>query len=274
MIPRLAGVFLVVVCVGCAATPIEVHADFAATQPPPSVPTASVPVTSVPEAPVHMFAPQSQQYPEDLYAQSDLSASRRAQPKLQWSEGQALMQGYLGSSTYSTVSVADGDIDGDDGDLDTLPVIGGGAQWKIGGERIDFGFEGLLAFSGAANATAIAVGGGGTAVAVSVDMFIFELFGGPFVSVFLGEKLRLYGSAGPLMQWANYDQDSSSFVNDNGSGFGSGWYARTGFEFALASRTLLGFGVRWSDTSVDLGGDLNDLDMEGFQWMVTVSQGL
>jgi hypothetical protein len=37
---------------------------------------------------------------------------------------------------------------------------------------------------------------------------------------------------------------------------------------------LIGLGVRWSDTSVDLSNDLGDLDMDGLQVLFTVSRGI
>jgi len=200
---------------------------------------------------------------------------RQRQPTgFDWRPGQPLMQGFFGVTYFDDVSVEDGfgRVDGDKGDLDDLPVIGGGGQFKLGGERIDWGLEGLLSFAWRSDATAFVVGGGGAAVAVDVDLLLFELYGGPFASVFLGDKLRLYGAAGPILQWASYDQ--SGTFSDDGSGFGSGLYARTGLEFALASRTLIGFGVRWSDTSVDLSGALDELEIDGFQALFTVSQGL
>lgn len=196
-------------------------------------------------------------------------------PQLDWQPGQALLQGFFGASLFEHVSVDDGGtgpVDGDDGELDEIPVIGGGGQWKLGGERVDLGLEGLMSFAWRGDAEAFVIGGG-AAVAIDVDLFLFELFGGPFASMFLGDKLRLYGGAGPLMQWADYSQSGSGLADD-GSGFGVGWYARTGLEFLLPSRALLGFGVRWSDTTVDLGGNLGDLELEGLQAVLTVSRGI
>jgi len=206
--------------------------------------------------------------------QAPVRVERR--PGMEWHPGQALMQGFFGVTENQKFSVDDGGpgrVDGDKGDLDELPVIGGGAQWKMGGERIDFGLEGMFSFAWSSNATAFVVGGGGAAVAVDVDLLIFEFYGGPFASIFLGDKLRAYGAIGPLFQWTNYDQTGNGLADD-GSGFGYGYYARTGIEFALASRTFLGFGVRWSDSTADLGGSLGDLEMEGLQALITVSRGL
>lgn len=203
---------------------------------------------------------------------SDPIAAYRAEER-RWHVGQALLQGFLGVSQATDVEVEGsgaGATTGDD-DFDALPVIGGGAQWKLAGRRVDLGLEAMLAFSGRADAEAFAVGGGGAVVAVDVDLLVFELFGGPFASLPLGERARVYAAAGPVMQWADWDQ-SGAGLDDDGSGFGYGYYARTGVELALSSRTLIGVGVRWSDTQADLGGSLGDLDIDGLQVVVTVSK--
>jgi hypothetical protein len=200
----------------------------------------------------------------------------RRRADMDWQKGEALLQGFFGWTDYSKVSVDDGlgnHVDGDEGDVDSMPFIGGGGQYKLGGDRISFGIEGMFSFGGRANAAAVAVGGGGAVVAVDVDLLIFDLYGGPFVSIPLGDKMRVYGAVGPLLQWADYDQHGNNFHAD-GSGFGTGWYARTGFEFDVGSHTYLGFGARWSDTSIDLSGTPHDLDLEGLEYMITVSRGI
>ncbi len=223
--------------------------------------TAQGPGTApVPRPPSQAPAPRGQAQP-----QKRTSTSR-------WRDRETLLQGFFGANSYETVERSGGGrptVDGSGEELAQTPVIGGGAQWKLAGERIDLGVEGMLSFSWRSDATAIAVGGGGAAVAVDVDLFVFELYGGPFASMFLGDNLRLYGSAGPLMQWASYEEESV-FDDGSSSGFGLGWYARTGIEFMVGTGSMLGFGVRWSDSQVDLGSD-GDLDLEGFQVGLTYS---
>jgi hypothetical protein len=255
---------LAFLCLACKAAPP--HA--------PELRASAPPAPAAPAAPAAAVAPVAPAAPAALRGQDEdfRIPSRSA---LEWSEGRTLMHGFIGWTTFSDVSV-EGDgarIDGDRGDVDEFPLIGGGGQMKLAGERVDVGVEGLLSFGGRANAEAFVVGGGGAAVAIDVDMLVFELYGGPFASVFLGDKLRLYGAVGPLLQFIEYDQEGGGF-EDDGSGFGAGYYARTGLEVALPSRVLIGLGTRWSDTSVDLGGDLGDLDVEGLEWLFTVSRGL
>lgn len=203
---------------------------------------------------------------------ADASEPEPAQGRPRWRQGAALMQGFFGAVLYEgersggsrpSVSV--------DYDEMQVPTIGGGAQWKLAGERIDVGLEAMLAFSWRSDAAAVAVGGGGAAVAVDVDLFVFDLYGGPFASMFLGDNIRVYASVGPLMQWAQYEE--SSLLDDgNSSGFGLGYYARTGLEFVLGRNSMIGFGVRWSDSQVDLDSDSGDLDLSGVQLALTFSQ--
>lgn len=196
-----------------------------------------------------------------------------------WKPGQALLQGYLGASFLSDLTLSPSGnppIGLEDGGYEVLPVFGGGAQLKLAGERVDFGVEGFLEFSGRSDLEAFATSGGTTVAAFDVNLLRFQIYGGPFVSLFTGDNLRLYGSAGPLVQWVGYDQDDGDDATDDedANGAGGGLYARTGIEFQLPSRKLVGFGVRWSEASIDLGGDLGDLDLDGLDLYVTYSYGL
>lgn len=195
-----------------------------------------------------------------------------------WMPGESLMQGYIGVLMLEEAERSSGSlpsIDGADDDLARIPTLGGGAMYKLGGNRLDWGLEGMVGFSGRADATAFYAGGGGAAIAVDIDLLVFDLYGGPFVSLFLGDRLRVYGAAGGLLQWASYDQSGSSPADSgDGTGFGSGYYVRTGAEIALSPATMLGFGVRWSESRIDLSGDLGHLDLAGTQAVVTISHWL
>jgi hypothetical protein len=74
------------------------------------------------------------------------------------------------------------------------------------------------------------------------------------------------------MQFAEWDPSFEGDLLESDDGFGTGLDARTGIEFMLPSGDFISFGVRWSETTVDLGGGLGDLDMQGVQFLVTVSR--
>lgn len=110
---------------------------------------------------------------------------------------------------------------------------------------------------------------------MDLSLLIVDFYGGPFISIDLGEKTRVYAGAGPLVQFSNYDQTPRPPVpgtsEGSGSGFGFGLYGRTGIEFQLSPSQFLGFGARWFDSSVNLGSGLGSLDLEGVEGMITYS---
>jgi hypothetical protein len=191
-----------------------------------------------------------------------------------WERYQLLLQGYAGWGYYDNVTL-DGDPSSSIDDSTSAGLVGGGAQWKLGGDTIDFGLEGMFNISGRGDVVAFSSTSAGAVVAVDADLAVFELYGGPFASVFLGRHLRAYASAGPQAQWVDYtqfDPDLNEDVDSNASGVGT--YARVGLELVLESRTMIGLGVRWSKWSVDLPDDRGQLDLEGLQYLFTVTQGL
>jgi len=206
------------------------------------------------------------------WLQVPVQQPKKSRPR--WLPGQSKMQGFFGAQEMTEIKREGGsspDVN-DSGDT-IMPVLGGGAQWKLSGEKIDFGLEGMVSFAWQSNGTAVvATGAGSAVVAVDFGLFLMDLYGGPFVNLFLGDRVRVYAAAGPIFEFASYDQNSA-FFDDSGTGFGFGGYARTGLEFMLASSTMLGVGFRWSQTTVDLGSDLGDLDLEGLQFAITVTTG-
>lgn len=194
--------------------------------------------------------------------------------------GQVIIQGMFGAAKFEEVQRSGGDIPaiGNGGNLTQMPLIGGNWQMVLGGDRIDWGLDvgGTLGFrSDGGTVTPI---GAGT-VAVDIDMSLFDLYGGPFISMNLGEKIRVYGGVGPMMQFANYNHKNNRpssdplHVNDSGTGFGLGWYSRLGAELAISRGMMVGLGGRWIDSTVDLSGGLGDLDIAGAQVYLTFSTG-
>jgi hypothetical protein len=112
-------------------------------------------------------------------------------------------------------------------------------------------------------------------ITTDIDLLVTDLFIGPYGEFLLGERWRVYGAAGGLMEFVHGDADiddpntGQSKVNDDA--FGGGVYARTGLEFVLSSGVSVGFGVRWVDSNVDFGDPLGEYDLERVQWLFTVT---
>jgi len=191
-----------------------------------------------------------------------------------WEVGEARPTGYLAVTEYNDITLTQsggGSNLATDDDL-SVPTIGGGFQFKLGGNDIDLGLEILLALSGRGKVSAFVFGSGGTAVAVDIDLLICDFYGGPFASLWVTERVRIYGGAGPLVQFAGYDQrGADQSFDDDGSGFGVGWYGRVGVELFTHWGTSIGVGVRFSDSSIELDDHLGDLDAYGTEYAITVT---
>lgn len=186
------------------------------------------------------------------------------------------MQGCIGVSYLSDFEVnpsGSPPIGLTEDEYEVLPTLGGGYQWKLAGERVDFGLEAFVSLSGRTDLEAFASSGGSGVAVFDVDLLLVEVYGGPFVSRFLGERMRLYGSVGPLLQWVGYDQ-SDGAEEESADGSGGGVYARAGLEFLLPSRKLVGFGARWSESSLDFDEGFGDMDLAGVQLFVSYAYGL
>ncbi len=190
--------------------------------------------------------------------------------------GQTIAQGLVGASFLAKADRDGGNnppVPGQAGDFEQVPMLGGVFQHAMWGDRVDMGLEvgGTLGFQ--TGGGYVYAGGGGLTVAVDINMSLFDLFGGPFISLPLGNKARVYGSAGPLLQFANWDQTGIG-VNQTGTGFGTGLYTRAGFEYMLSRTMLIGIGLRWTDSRVSLGSGLGSLDLQGTQALISFTAGV
>jgi hypothetical protein len=191
-----------------------------------------------------------------------------------WQAGEVRPTGYLGITQYEDITLTrggEGPNLAQDDDLQT-PTIGGGFLFKLGGEAIDLGVEAMLSISGRGSVSAFVSGSGGTAVLVDIDLLICDLYGGPFASVWIADKWRLYGSAGPLVQFAGYDQQGvDESFDEDGSGFGTGWYGRAGLEYFTSWGTSVGIGVRYIDSNIELDDFIGEIDAVGMEYAITVT---
>ena len=144
-------------------------------------------------------------------------------------------------------------------DLSTLPQLGGAWTTLPRGNRFQYGMETsfLIAFR-ADKINYLHAGGDGLQVSLSTSLWLFDLAGGPYVSLFLdpGKKVRLYAGGGPLMMYATQRRDKE-FSDDSDdevtrhSDFGVGVYARAGLEFRTQERGMFGLGARGTWSNID-----------------------
>ncbi|MCF7817217.1 MAG: hypothetical protein K9M54_04985 [Kiritimatiellales bacterium] len=167
-------------------------------------------------------------------------------------------------------------------DLSLIPQLGGAWGTLPKGDRLQYGLECsfLLGFM-ADKVNYIYLGGGGARASISTSMWMFDLAGGVYANLFLdkSKKVRLYGGAGPLMVYADYQNDTAyddgttPADNTNETAFGVGVYARTGIEFRIYEQGMLGMGARGSWSSVDFSDVGGSSDLVGLAVFVSFTAG-
>lgn len=164
-------------------------------------------------------------------------------------------------------------------DLSLIPQLGAGWGTLPKGDRFQYGLECsfLLGFK-IDNISFISSGGAAT-IRISSSMWMFDLAGGPYASLFLDKKhrVRIYAAGGPLMTYADYSSDrdeGGTIENTNESAFGIGLYARTGFEFRIYEAGMLGLGVRGSWANLDFSEVGGSSELTGIAAFVSFTAGL
>ncbi len=187
-------------------------------------------------------------------------------------------QGLLGVVEFDDFRIEDTSGNGDPATLDfaALPQVGGAWTTLPKGERLQVGLECsfLLGFR-FDKINYLSLGGSGLRVSIETSLWTFDLAGGVYASLFLdkGGRVRLYGGGGPLVIYADYRSDREETGAGGGtyanyeSAFGLGTYFRTGVEFRVHEKGMLGLGARgmWSDVDFsDIGGRSELKGIAGF----------
>lgn len=200
-------------------------------------------------------------------------------PDLQARQG--VSQGMIGVSFYDQLARSGGAnpaVAGTTDDLEVMPSAAVAWQEVYGDGRIDWGLEGGATVGYRTGNGEVDADGGGGVVNVDVDLALVDAFGGLFLSTHLGNRARLYGGAGPLIQFASYSQEgfdsvSMQDIDQSGTGVGIGMYARLGYEFIAGNDVIVGMGIRWVDSEVSIDDNLGRLNIGGFQVFLTISDG-
>jgi hypothetical protein len=161
-------------------------------------------------------------------------------------------------------------------DVDTMPTVGFSIQRPMVGERLQLGLEGGMSF-GWEYDSKLVKSGDSSVLVTDNDLFLMDLFAGLHANFELSERTRLYAGAGPLLQYANTEfefVDDGDFGKLDESGFGSGAYGRVGVEWTADAKTSVGFALRYFDSSTDLDGAVDELELEGVQFLFAITRRL
>jgi hypothetical protein len=180
----------------------------------------------------------------------------------------AYLQGMLGANAVSgneiTYKREPPDFEGE-ADMGAAPMIMGiGQAPLVGNKDVNAGVEigGSLTwwFSGLDMRTVyFGPGGGIFTFNVENQMWLAELFAGPYVSFLIAERVRLFGAAGAGFTWSylDWEREVRDFEGipitrkDSDSEFGIGFYGRAGIEYQFAKDMYFGVGARYLVTEFD-----------------------
>ncbi|MFZ5570244.1 MAG: outer membrane beta-barrel protein [Thermodesulfobacteriota bacterium] len=163
-----------------------------------------------------------------------------------------------------------------------LPLIGLSGQLPILRNRMDFGLEGGLMGGWKRDSTYAHGQNGNVTVYFKNSLWLVDLSMGPYLSVNVKDKVRLYGACGPMLMGGSYTLEAEETDSveeyiearsDSDSVFGPGFYGRAGVEFRLPDNSLMGFGVRVYTVQLDFGNIAGTQDVKAVQFMLTYTIG-
>lgn len=195
-----------------------------------------------------------------------------------WEQNYAV-QALLGAMKFDDLEFEVEEGQDEEADLSTIPQLGGAWATLPKGDRFQYGLECSFLLGFRVKDLEYLVISSGLRAEVSVSLWTFDLAGGPYASFFLDKekRWRIYGGAGPLMMYADYnsDKDLSDDTTDDEdeSAFGVGVYGRAGLEFRVYKYGMLGMGVRSIYADIDFNEVSGTTDVRGTAAFVTFTAG-
>jgi hypothetical protein len=162
-----------------------------------------------------------------------------------------------------------------------MPLLGVSGGMPIIKNPVAFGLEGGALFSWMSDSVRASGGDGSITVHIENQLYLLDLFIGPYVSAEIAKRVRVYGGLGPLLMFGQNNNQSNEYISTpknsydsyNSSAFGPGLYARTGIEFRLKNNSWMGVGVRGFMSRLNFSNVSGKTDINGIQLMITTASG-
>jgi len=164
-------------------------------------------------------------------------------------------------------------------EIGAMPEFGICVAMPLNRAPVDLGLEGGVLF-GWRSDSVTAYGTSGTIrLHLDNDLYLFDLFIGPYAATRIGKHMRIYAGTGPLLMYGQYKVESDEQENavqtardtDTSSTFGGGFYARTGIEYIFNDGSMIGFCVRGFNSRLNFSDVSGDTDIKGVQFLLTFS---
>jgi len=176
--------------------------------------------------------------------------------------------------TYGLMVIPNDDSQKSGEDYD-ISLVGAAAQKPFGGDLFKYGIEtgayfnwqSEIRYFGASSGS----GGGTAVVSMDIESFIFDYFGGGYVSVRPVKWIRFYAGGGPLLIYGyrateEDNPDVEGVMTGSESDLSVGVYGRTGIDLVFADKVLLGCGIRGTVTGLSFEDNTGKLNVEGLQY--------
>lgn len=199
--------------------------------------------------------------------------------------GEVSSQGFIGFTSLDEDEIDFKEIDGlDELDLDDKPdlsdliSIGGAGYSKLAGDQLALGVEYGGILSGMVDDVDSKSGNSAVVISADSSLFLLDLFLGPQVNAQLGDMVRLYCGAGPLLmigyvsadfEQREIEEEFDIDVDENDTAVGAGGYVRLGLEVNTGRDSSFGIGVRGFTSSLDFDDTLGEVDFQGVQGFLT-----
>jgi hypothetical protein len=172
-------------------------------------------------------------------------------------------------------------------DLDTTPMIMGVGQVPLVGTKdVNVGIEiggSISWWLSGLDIYGYSLGGGGAVVAFDVEnqFWMAELFAGPYLSILIADRVRIYGGAGAGFTFGYLDYETEQRTvegltiteDESDSDFSAGIYGRAGIEYQFAEDMYFGFCARYLVTDFTFGGIDAKVDLELWQALASFTVG-
>jgi hypothetical protein len=178
------------------------------------------------------------------------------------------VQGLLGAAQYSEDDLTFTEVGSDgittsENDLSNMPYFGLAFQQPFRGKNTQIGLDGSAFLGWRVKDRRVVAGDNQIAITVDSSLWLFDLSIGIYVKHTFKERWRVYAAAGPALIFGEYsdDTDEDDLVSNttittsrSESEFGSGGYARAGFDYRYADNAYLGICVRGISTNLEFSG--------------------
>ena len=203
--------------------------------------------------------------------------------------GLSYIQGLIGAASFDeekmtfaeTSTEAPGAVSTDD--LSNMPYLGIAGQFALADSDTHVGIDASLLFGWRSDNTSVYTGNGQARVKIDSDLWLVDLGVGLYAQTIMGDRLRLYVAAGPMMLFGEYSDDTTQedltvnpLVETSGSNsdsqFGFGGYAKLGLEYRLYGDAFMGVAVRGISTNLEFDQAIEDGGLAGVQGFVTFTR--